>query len=123
MQVMSSKQVDFCKHYVLTRNACQAALAAGFSGTYASKKAYQLLLRQDIQEEIGKLEKEYMTQSFKTLSVQSIKELESIIISGEDRDKLRAIEIVFKLNGMTKGLSVEAHSNDTTITVRLPDGL
>ncbi len=54
---MNGRQQKFCYEYVSNNhNIVQAALAAGYSETYANKLAYKLLENIGVQDEISRLE-------------------------------------------------------------------
>ena len=52
---MNGRELAFCAHYAVSRSAKQAALAAGYSPTYAKNAALNLLPRQHIQEQLNYL--------------------------------------------------------------------
>ena len=52
---LTHKQREFCRHYAKNPSAPKAALAAGYSGTYANSKAGKLLENEDVISEIQRL--------------------------------------------------------------------
>ena len=120
---LTNKQQKFCEDYIQTRNLSKSALNAGYSESFSLKKSYQLLQDEKIIHKIEELEKEYYTNQFKKLERKAVAKLETILDGGENKDKLRAIEMIMKVNGFAQGISIEATTNDISIKVKMPDGI
>jgi len=113
---LTARQIKFCESYILTRNAKQSSLAAGYSKSYCKSKSYELLKNTEIQAKIKELESEYNQNHFKKLSLIANTELENILVSSEnDNAKLRAIELVYKLSGVIQDDKISLHINNTSI--------
>lgn len=54
---MNARQIAFCQHYVLTRNAAEAARLAGYSARTADRQGYRLLRNAEILANIQDIEK------------------------------------------------------------------
>ena len=52
---MNGRELAFCAHYAIHRNAEQAALAAGYAPRHARKHSYEILKRPHIQEQLNHL--------------------------------------------------------------------
>ena len=120
---LTIKQQKFCEEFIQTRNLTKSALSAGYSESFSLKKSYQLLQDEKIIHKIEELEKEYYTNQFKKLERKAVAKLETILDGGENKDKLRAIEMIMKVNGFAQGISIEATTNDISIKVKMPDGI
>jgi len=111
---LTSKQISFCEHYIITRDAKQSSLSAGYSESYSKSKAYELLQDERIQKKIQKLESEHNQNHFKRLSMVANKELEAILLSSDnDSTRLRAIELIYKLSGIIKDEKVSLNVHNT----------
>lgn len=120
---LTIKQQQFCKEFVITRNASSAALAAGFSSNYAKKRAYELLQDERISTNIEELEKVHTADLVKKMQRKALQKLDEVLNNSDDKVALKAIEQVLRISGLTKALEIEAESKDTIIRVRLPDDL
>ena len=58
MKELNDKYKDFCKHYVRSNNASEAARLAGFAPKSAPSEGCRLLKRPDVSEYIAKLKEE-----------------------------------------------------------------
>ncbi|QOP41811.1 terminase small subunit [Sulfurimonas marina] len=123
-KALTKMQQDFVEVYVVTRNAKKSALQAGYSPIFAEKKSYSLLNDSKIKTAIKEAEKYYFSEKFKKLSVLATEELENILINGDNKEKLRASEIIFKSSGLTNMLiTPEEDDKPIKITVTLPPEL
>ncbi|MFC2073777.1 terminase small subunit [Campylobacterota bacterium] len=120
---LTKKQQDFCEEFVVSRSVSQAAYTAGFSANYAKKKAYKLLQDERIISKIDELDKAYTTNRVRGIQRKALEKLDEVLDQGRTAEKLKAIEQVFRISGLAKGLEVEAQNNDSIIRVRLPDGM
>ncbi|UFH60470.1 terminase small subunit [Sulfurovum mangrovi] len=118
---MTKQQHDFCIAFVETRSVKESALKAGYSESYASTKAYNLLKEPEIMDKIAYLEKSYYQEQFKDLALDSVKNLKDII--GDDTNRatqLNAIKYALSMAGIA---DESAESGTIEIKVKLPDGL
>lgn len=116
MRDLTAKQIKFCESYILTRDAKQSSLNAGYSESYSKSKAYELLQDEKIQQHIQKLEKEHNQEHFKKLSMLANTELETILLSSEnDNTRLRAIELIYKLSGIIQDDKISLNVNNASI--------
>lgn len=122
MNPLTTKQIDFCKSYLLLRDAKAAALEAGYSKQYASKKAFALLKQENITQKIDELEVEYFQSSFAKLAYESMNVLQSLIDPDseflvEDRTKLAAIKEIFKYHRLEQKLNASVETSDTQFNI------
>ncbi|QOP41052.1 terminase small subunit [Sulfurimonas marina] len=124
-KALTKMQQDFVEVYVVTRNAKKSALQAGYSPTFAEKKSYGLLNDSKIKTAIAEAEKHYFSEKFKKLSALATEELENILINGNNKEKLRASEIIFKSSRLADMLIKQEDETEKpiTITVSLPPEL
>jgi len=86
MTVLTAKQRAFAENYVLSGNARQAALDAGYSASVAKSATREVLGSSAVQEEVSKIQKalrEEVAQRLAALSVKAVKRLGEII---DDKD-------------------------------------
>ncbi len=119
---LTAKQIDFCKSYLLLRDAKAAALEAGYSELYACKKAFALLKQENISQKIAELESEYFQNSFAKLAYDSMNVLKSLIdpesdFLVEDRTKLAAIKEIFKYHNLEQKLNAVEKNEDTQFNI------
>lgn len=114
-QELTNKQLEFCHIYITNHDVKQSALSAGYSKSFAEKKAYQLLKNEKIKLKIEEIEKAFYKDKFAQLAYESMSVLEEIIKSDylEEKVRLAAIKEVFKFYGLEQKLSLE-NSNRTT---------
>lgn len=60
---MQDNHIRFCDKYFETLNGTQSAIYAGFSEDTAKQQAWQILQREDVQEYLSELKKEYAEKS------------------------------------------------------------
>jgi len=121
---LTTKQINFCKHYAINRNLEQSALKAGYSKSYARKSAYKLLESKAIQEQIKKIEDEYFPQVIKDLSIQAMEKLKEIMEDDKNRPtQLKAIMLILQMNGVINknGEFVKQNKEDEVIELIVPD--
>ena len=108
------KQEAFCVAYVASRDAKDSAIKAGYSKSYADKKAYGLLKNESIKNRIAQLEQEFFSSRFATLAIASMGILEEIILENyDDRTRLSAIKEVFKFYSLERKMGVNESKEDT----------
>jgi len=116
---LTAKQVTFCKSYLFSRDAKAAALEAGYSESYASKKAYALVKQKNISKKIDELEAEHFNKSFAKLAVKGLEVLGEILDSEilDERVTLAAIKEVFKYNRLEQKLNIADKKEDTHLNI------
>ena len=106
----TKKQFSFIKAFVLSRSVQESSIKAGFSESFSKSKAYQLVKRPDIQEEIAKQAKIYYGQRFDLLGLVALESLEEIISDGSNRAaQLSAVKFIFEISGV--------HEESNTIVI------
>ena len=102
----TTKQKLFIKHYILTNNATESAIKAGYSNKAASVAGYRLLKTDKICSEIERLTKE--AGKLLEITVEEIvHELRKISKEASSTsDKIRSLELLGKYLGMWKEQSV-----------------
>jgi len=95
--LMNEKQELFVQHYILTRNATEAAKAAGYSERSAHNQGYRLLQDEEVRQRVYDAEQEMTT----TLDV--ISELEDQYTyakgHGHTNSAIKALEILSRVRG------------------------
>ena len=95
--MLNDKQELFVQHYILTRNASEAAKAAGYSERSAYNQGYRLLQDEVIQQRIYDAEQEMTTD------VNVISELENQYSyakgHGHTNSAIKALEILSRVRG------------------------
>lgn len=103
-QKLTAKQKAFCREYVINHNATQSATKAEYSKKTAYSQGQRLLKKDEIKNEIERLEKKNIEKV--TVTAQEIlTELKRIAFDLQDekityKDKLRALELLGKHLGM-----------------------
>lgn len=112
------KQELFVQHYIDPKsnsfgNTYRSALLAGYSDSYARKLSSKSIGNQWISEYVNKvaLQPEHIVQGIQSLAITSIR----------DSDKLRAYELLAKLQGLLVDRSANLSANVTL--EQLIDGL
>ena len=95
--MLNEKQELFVQHYILTRNASEAAKAAGYSERSAYNQGYRLLQDEVVQQRIYDAEQEMTTD------VDVISELENQYSyakgHGHTNSAIKALEILSRVRG------------------------
>tara|TARA_R110002020_G_scaffold137930_1_gene307639 strand:- start:257 stop:664 length:408 start_codon:yes stop_codon:yes gene_type:complete len=95
--MLNDKQELFVQHYILTRNASEAAKAAGYSERSAYNQGYRLLQDEVVQQRIYDAEQEMTTD------VDVISELENQYSyakgHGHTNSAIKALEILSRVRG------------------------
>ena len=95
--MLNDKQELFVQHYILTRNASEAAKAAGYSERSAYNQGYRLLQDEAVQQRIYDAEQEMTTD------VDVISELENQYSyakgHGHTNRAIKALEILSRVRG------------------------
>ena len=95
--MLNDKQELFVQHYILTRNATEAARAAGYSEKSAHNQGYRLLQDSEVQQRVYDAEQEMTTD------VDVISELENQYSyakgHGHTNSAIKALEILSRVRG------------------------
>ena len=95
--MLNEKQELFVQHYILTRNASEAAKSAGYSERSAYNQGYRLLQDEAVQQRIYDAEQEMTTD------VDVISELENQYSyakgHGHTNSAIKALEILSRVRG------------------------
>tara|TARA_R100000306_G_C4347939_1_gene128572 strand:- start:593 stop:1000 length:408 start_codon:yes stop_codon:yes gene_type:complete len=95
--MLNEKQELFVQHYILTRNASEAAKAAGYSERSAYNQGYRLLQDVEVQQRVYDAEQEMTTD------VDVISELENQYSyakgHGHTNSAIKALEILSRVRG------------------------
>ena len=95
--MLNEKQELFVQHYILTRNASEAAKAAGYSERSAYNQGYRLLQDEEVQQRVYDAEQEMTTD------VDVISELENQYSyakgHGHTNSAIKALEILSRVRG------------------------
>ena len=95
--MLKEKHEKFCQSYLISKNATQSAIAAGYSERSAHNQGYRLLKEPAIVERLTALESEYNTD------VDVITELEqqyeAAKANGNGATALKALEILSRIRG------------------------
>ena len=95
--MLNEKQELFVQHYILTRNASEAAKAAGYSERSAYNQGYRLLQDVEVQQRVYDAEQEMTTD------VDVISELENQYSyakgHGHTISAIKALEILSRVRG------------------------
>ena len=99
--MLNEKQEAFVQHYVLTRNATEAAKAACYSSKSAYNQGYRLLQDEEVQQRVYDAEQEMTTD------VDVISELENQYSyakgHGHTNSAIKALEILSRVRGNKTG--------------------
>ena len=94
---MNEKQELFVQHYILTRNATEAAKAAGYSERSAHNQGYRLLQDEEVRQRV------YDTEQEMTTTLDVISELEDQYTyakgHGHTNSAIKALEILSRVRG------------------------
>ena len=95
--MLNDKQELFVQHYILTRNATEAARSAGYSEKSAHNQGYRLLQDSEVQQRVYDAEQEMTTD------VDVISELENQYSyakgHGHTNSAIKALEILSRVRG------------------------
>ena len=84
---LNKKQRDFIDHYLISFNAYQSAMVAGYSETTALKKSYEMLRNPRIKEEIDRQVKEMQDANPAIASPNEVLTFLSQVMRGEIKDE------------------------------------
>ena len=95
---MNERQKKFAEYYAQSGNAEQAATAAGYSAKYARGNAHKLVAISCIAQYIRELTEKAQDERIMTARERQAV-LSDIARSGEDQDRIRAIDTLNKMTG------------------------
>ena len=95
---MNERQKKFAEYYAQSGNAEQAATAAGYSEKYARGNAYKLVAKSGIADYIRELTEKAQDERIMTARERQAV-LSDIARSGDDQDRIRAIDTLNKMTG------------------------
>lgn len=95
---MNERQKKFAEYYAQSGNAEQAATAAGYSEKYARGNAYKLVAISGIAQYIRELTEKAQDERIMTARERQAV-LSDIARSGDDQDRIRAIDTLNKMTG------------------------
>lgn len=97
---MNLRQKRFVDEYIITGNATESAITAGYSKKYAGTNADKLLKNTNIQDYIKERNKELDSEKIATM--KEVKEFWTKLMRShatEDKDALKASELIARTNG------------------------
>jgi len=95
---VNERQKKFAEYYAQSGNAEQAATAAGYSEKYARGNAYKLVAKSGIADYIRELTEKAQDERIMTARERQAV-LSDIARSGDDQDRIRAIDTLNKMTG------------------------
>ena len=94
--MLNERQKTFCRHYVRTQEAQEAARLAGYSPKSAHVTGCRLLKKPEVQAEIGKFKSKVTSKAILTAE-ETLANISGIAESGENENtRLRALELMAK---------------------------
>jgi len=109
-ETLTKNQYKFVEAYLVSRDAKNAAITAGYSESFAKKKAYMLVKDEKIIECMNKMENDFFRTEFSRLAYKSVKVLEEIMMDYvlEERVRLQAVKEVLNFYGLEKRLEIQS---------------
>ena len=97
---LNARQKAFCEYYVVSGNATDAAIKAGYKEKNARKIGSENLTKMDIKKYIKELQEKAKTSRIMT-AVERREFLTEIIKNGNEKvqDRLKALDILNKMDG------------------------
>ena len=97
---LNARQKSFCEYYVVSGNATDAAIKAGYKEKNARKIGSENLTKMDIKKYIKELQEKAKTSRIMT-AVERREFLTEIIKNGNEKvqDRLKALDILNKMDG------------------------
>lgn len=95
---MNERQKKFAEYYAQSGNTVQSAIKAGYSQNYANGRAYELLENVGISTYIRELTEKAQDERIMTARERQAV-LSDIARSGDDQDRIRAIDTLNKMTG------------------------
>jgi len=116
---LNPKQEAFCLEYLKDFNGTQSAIRAGYSQKTAGTQAEQLLKKLDIAQRIQALRDSATSKAIGDITARK-ELLWSISTQGEDKDAIKAIDTLNKMDGVYTQ-KVEHSGTVKTLTVIYED--
>lgn len=118
---LTRNQQKFVEAYLISRDAKNSAITAGYSETFAKKKAYLLLKDQKIIECMNKMENDFFKTEFSRLAYKSVAVLEEIMMDYvlEERVRLQAVKEVLNFYGLEKRLEIQGDTAKQSSAVNI----
>lgn len=95
---MNERQKKFAEYYAQSGNATKSAVQAGYSEKFAGQNADKLLKNTNVAEYIRELTEKAQDERIMTARERQAV-LSDIARSGEDQDRIRAIDTLNKMTG------------------------
>ncbi len=95
---MNERQKKFAEYYAQSGNATKSAVQAGYSEKFAGQNADKLLKNTNVAEYIRELTEKAQDERIMTAHERQAV-LSDIARSGEDQDRIRAIDTLNKMTG------------------------
>ena len=97
---LNARQKAFCEYYVVSGNATDAAIKAGYKEKNARKIGSENLTKMDIKKYIKELQEKAKTSRIMT-AVERREFLTEVIKNGNEKvqDRLKALDILNKMDG------------------------
>ena len=115
---LNARQKAFCEYYVVSGNATDSAIKAGYKEKYAGVNTDKLLKNNNIQEYIEELQEKAKGNRIMT-AIERREFLTSMIKDGavKDTDRLKALDILNKMDGeYTQKVEVNGNVNTNPFT-------
>jgi phage terminase small subunit len=111
-ETLTKNQYKFVEAYLVSRDAKNAAITAGYSESFAKKKAYMLLKDEKIIECMNRMENDFFRTEFSRLAYKSVTVLEEIMMDYalEERVRLQAVKEVLNFYGLEKRLEMQSNT-------------
>ena len=122
---LNARQKSFCEFYVVSGNATDAAIKAGYKEKYAGVNADKLLKNTNIQKYIEELQEKAKGNRIMT-AIERREFLTKLILKEEtkDTDRLKAVDILNKMDGeYTQKVEVNGNINSNPFSNLTTDEL
>ena len=97
MPVLNKRMEKFCQSYLISKNATQSAISAGYCERSAHNQGWRLLKEPQIVERLAELESEYNTDVDVITELE--KQYEAAKANGNGATALKALEILSRIRG------------------------
>jgi len=120
-ETLTKNQYKFVEAYLVSRDAKNAAITAGYSESFAKKKAYMLLKDEKIIECMNRMENDFFRTEFSRLAYKSVAVLEEIMMDYvlEERVRLQAVKEVLNFYGLEKRLEIQNNTANQSSGVNI----
>ena len=122
---LNARQKAFCEFYVVSGNATEAAIKAGYSETYSKTRTNVLLQNVEICRYIEELQEKAKSSRIMT-AIERREFLTKMILKEEtkDTDRLKAVDILNKMDGeYTQKVEVNGNINSNPFSNLTTDEL